>query len=428
MTRSPAVLATVLAMLAPLGAQAAPATDVVDLGGTRAYVRADAAVALTGIELFVRAGLDRETDRQNGAAALVAETVLKTPVDGVPLVDAVDARGGSLTFAVAAQYVRFYLEAQPENIAPLADLVARVLHAPNFDPATLAAARSELGDRIADTESDPRLVGLEMLRASYYRDGAGTPALGTPASLLQLGPADARAFYTQWYLRGDAFVTVVGRTGTTAEPAERALADALPVGAAPNAAVAIRPLTAQPKRMVTHRGDVYSPYVVIGFGAPALGDPDFPAALVMRSMLSDLFRQDEATTRPSVFRPIGSIYDYDVDPAQLALWVNGGQIDPSVGVAALDALVKAAASRPLESAVLARYRQRARGEWALESLSLDERAWSIGNAVAHGLNADAADQVGAAIDKVTPSDVERVAKKWFQRFDVALVLPRGDGG
>ncbi|MGD1066701.1 MAG: hypothetical protein ABR975_07775, partial [Vulcanimicrobiaceae bacterium] len=153
MSRSPAVLATVLALLAPLGAQAAPATDVVDLGGTRAYVHTDATVALTGVELFVRGGLDRESDHQNGAAALVAETVLQTPVDGVPLVEAVDGRGGSLTFAVATQYVRFYLEAQPENIAPLADLVARALHAPSFDPTTLAAARSELGDRIADTES-----------------------------------------------------------------------------------------------------------------------------------------------------------------------------------------------------------------------------------------------------------------------------------
>ena len=428
MRRASAALGAALAMLAPLPAPAAPATSIVDLGGTRGYVQSDAAVALTGLEVFVRAGLDREGDRQNGLAALVAQSVLQTPVDGVPLVDAIEARGGSLTFAVAAQYVRFYLEAQPENIGPLADLVARALHAPDFSPATLASARHELGSRIADEESDPRLVGLEMLRESYYVAGAGAPILGTPASLLQLDPDDARAFFTRWYVRGDAFVIAVGRTAATTEAASRVLAGALAAGSVPEASVETRPLTVEPKRLVTHRDDVYTPYVVVGFSAPALGDPDFPAALVMSSILSDLFSGDEATARPAVFRAIGSIYGYDVAPAQLALWVNGGQIDPSVGLTALDALVKAAAEKPLAADVLERYKRRAHGEWALEALSLDERAWSIGNAVAHGLDADASVQVEAAIDGVTAADVERVAKKWFQRFDIALVLPRGGGG
>ena len=195
--RVAAALGAALAILAPLPAPAAPATSVVDLGGARGFVQPDAAVALTGLEVFVRAGLDREGDRQNGLAALVAQSVLQTPVDGVPLVDAINARGGALTFAVAAQYVRFYLEAQPENIGPLADLVARALRAPDFTPATLAVARHELGNRIADEESDPRLVGLEMLRASYYLAGAGAPILGTPASLLQLDSDAAHAFFNE---------------------------------------------------------------------------------------------------------------------------------------------------------------------------------------------------------------------------------------
>ena len=71
----------------------------------------------------------------------------------------------------------------------------------------------------------------------------------------------------------------------------------------------------------------------------------------------------------------------------------------------------------------------ARGGWLLENLSLDERAWSIGNAVAHGLAADASDSVAPAIARVTAADLQRVAKRYFQRFDVALVLPRqGPGG
>jgi zinc protease len=421
-------VASIAALLtAGTPASAAARTAVVDLGGPHAYVRSDANASLAGVELFVRAGLDRQSGAQNGLAALVAEAVLRTPVDAVALTDAVSARGGSVSYAVSSQYVRFYLEAPPEVLPSLTPLVARALAAPSFDAPALAAARTALAERIAIDESDPRQVGLDMLRASYYRDGAGLPLLGTTSSLAAFAPQDARAFFTRWYLRGDAFVTAVGRTGESTEAAARALVGALPAGSSPPAALATRTYGAQPKRIVTHR-DVFAPYVVLAFQAPALGDRDFAAALVVRAVLSDVFGGRSATTRPPLLRAAGAIYGYDVAPAQLVLWINGARIDPSVGVAAVDAVLKKAATKPLAPAVLSRYKDGARGQWALEALSLDERAFWIGNAVAHGLDADAADDTGAAIERVTAADVQRVVQKYFQRFEVALVLPRGTGG
>lgn len=424
------VLTLAMAASVPVAASAATATAVVDLGASRAYVRADPAIPLAGIELFVRAGLDRQTSAQNGLAALVAESVLHTPVaGGVPLADAVSAAGGSLNYVIATQYVRFYLEAQPEALQTLAPMVAQVLANPSVDPAVLAASRAALGERIADDERDPRLVGLAMLRASYYKDGAGMPWLGTPATLAALGPDQARAFHDRWYVRGNAFVTAVGLTGDPSNAASRTLIGGLGAGPAPaTAVVGIRAYAAHPKRIVTRR-DVFATYVVLGFAAPTLGDPDFAAALVMRALLGDVFNPNSATTQPVALRAVGTMYGYETSPSQFVLWLNGSRIDPSVGITAVDTVLKRAASKPLDAAVISRFKDTARGAWALENLSLDERAWSIGNAVAHGLDADASDTVAAAIAKVTPADVQRVAKRYFQRFDVALVLPRqGSGG
>lgn len=416
------------AVAAPLAASAAPATTVIDLGGSRAYIRDDAGAPLTAVQLFVNAGLARETEAQNGLAALVAELILRTPVGGVPLTDAISARGGALTYAVSSGYVRFNLQAAPETLPALGSMVARVLGSPSYDPATLAAARTALNGRIANDEQDPRLVGLGMLKASYYREGAALPALGTPASLMALSPADARAFHDRWYVRGDAYVTAVGRTGPTSEAASRALIAALPRTPAPAAtAPGTRPFASEPRRLLTHR-DVVSPYVVLGFAAPSLGDPDFAATLVVRSFLADVFVRPSATTRPAALRGVGTVYGYDVAPAQFALWINGALIDPSTGLGAVSALVKATADKPLPANILNRYKESARGEWQLESLSLEDRAWSIGNAVSQGLDPDMADTVGAAIAKVTSADVQRVAKRYFQKFDVALVLPRSESG
>jgi zinc protease len=420
--RALAVAGVFVALAAPAGA--APArTTVVDLGELRAYVRGDQAAPLAGVELFVRAGLDRQTATQSGLAALVAECVLSTPVDGVMLADAVDARGASIGYAVAQQHVRFFIEGTPDGVAAAAPLAARALAAPSFDLAVLAAARTALGERIADEELDAAIVGVRMLRSSYYRGGAGLPALGTPAALAGLTAADTRAFYERWYLRGGAFIASVGHTGEATDAAARSLAGALREGTAVAERLATKPLAAQPKRIVTHR-DVSAPYVALGFAAPSLGDTDFAAALVIRALLTSVFDRVGATTQPPQLRSVGAVYGYDTTPAQLVLWLNGGRIDAAGGLAALDAVVKGAATKRLTPAVLNRYKETARGAWALQTLTLDERAFAIGNAVAQGLDADAGDAVGAAIGRVTAADVQRVVKKYFRRFDIALVMPR----
>ena len=430
MTAILAAAALGAALSAPV-APGTPRTAVVDLGGTRAYVRADQASPLAGVELVVRAGLDRQTSGQSGLAALVAESVLRTPVEdpsagagqAVPLTDAVDAHGASIGYVVTAQHVRFYLEGTPGGIAGAAPLVARALAAPAFDRATVAAARAALTERIADEAGDPRFVGVQLLRSSYYRGPAGLPVLGDPGSLAALGPADAKAFFARWYLRGDAVVAAVGRTGDATAAASRALVSALAPGTAPAGRLATRPFGAQPRRIVTHR-DVAGPYVVLGFAAPSLGDRDFPAALVLRAVLAGVFERPGATTQPPVFRAAGTIYGYDTAPAQLVLWINGSRLDPEQGLTSVDTLLKRAAAKPLAAAVLSRYKETARGAWALESVSLDESAFAVGNAVAHGLDADVGDTGRAAIARVTGADVQRVAKKYFQKFDVALVMPR----
>jgi predicted Zn-dependent peptidase len=431
MIRIVAAAALAAAFAAPAAA-ATPRVTTIDAGGARAFAQPDPGVPLAGVMLHLRAGLDRQTAAQNGLAALTAEAVLRTPAGPATgsgqaaLADAVEAAGASIGYAVGPQGVRFYLEGTPERLVLAAPLVAGALAAPAFDPATLAAARASLAERIADEDGDPRLVGRAMLRSTYYRGGAGLPPFGNPAALAALGPADVKAFYDTWYLRGDAVASAVGRTGDATDAASRVLLAGLRAGTARTTALGTRAFGAQPKRILTHR-DVGAPYVVLGFAAPSLGERDFPAALVMRALLGSVFERAGATTLPPLLRSVGLIYGYDVSPAQLVFWINGARIDPEAGLAGIDAIAKAAATKPLTAAVLARYKETARGEWELETVTLDERASAIGNAVELGLPAGAADDVAAAIARVTAADVQRVAKKYFRKFDVALILPRGNG-
>ena len=89
---------------------------VLDLGTARAYTRSDAGAQLTGVQVVVQAGTARQTTAQNGLAALAAETVLYTTVDGVTARSARCCAGGSVNVAVSPDVVRFAIEALPDRI------------------------------------------------------------------------------------------------------------------------------------------------------------------------------------------------------------------------------------------------------------------------------------------------------------------------
>jgi len=417
-------LGAILVLALTSGAAAAPEkTTVLDLGAARFYAQSDDTALLAGLQLFVRAGLDREDARQDGLAALTAETIVRTPVDGQPLRDLVTAHGGSLSYSLGPQDVRFYLEGAPDRLGTLATFVAKAVATPDTSAATVSAARTAILERIADEERNPVSVGLAMLRRSYYDGSAGLPTFGTSGSIANLSGADVAAFVAAHYRRGNAIVAAVGRVTGDVTAAARSLAAALPDGSEAPALTKAHPFPASPRRIVAQR-DIGVSYAVLGFAAPPAGDKDFGAMLIVRSLLSDIFDRVSATTLPAYSRAVGVVYNYDTKPASFALYINGALLSPATGLASVDTVLKNLAEKPLTPAIFNRYRTSAHGEWETESVSLEDRAWSIGNFVELGTDPDYAQTALAAVDAATPAAVQRVAKQYLQRFTLALIRPR----
>ncbi len=418
-----AATAAVLSLALGAAAAAPAKTTAFDIGSAKLYVNSDQTSMLAGLQLYLSAGLDRETEQQSGLAALSAQTILQSPVGDMPLVDAVAARGGSLAYVIGPQYVRFYLEAPPNAIGSLATLLAKGLGTPTITPAMLSAARAALVDRIADDANNPVAVGTAMIRQSYYDGAAGLPTNGTTATVAGFTATDVKTFISAHYGRGNAIVTAVGRVTAPVEAAGRALVRALPDTTDAAVVTKTRAFATTPKRIVTQR-DIGVPYVMLGFAAPAAGDKDFGAMLVLRSLLSDVFDRQSATTLPAYARTVGVTYDYDSKPALLTLYINGQQVEATAGLGSVDEVLKDIAGKALTPVLLKRYKASAHGQWETESISLADRAWSIGNFVEQGVDPDYAQTALAAIDATSSGDIVRVAQAYLRKFTVALIVPR----
>ncbi|MBC5799784.1 MAG: insulinase family protein [Candidatus Eremiobacteraeota bacterium] len=400
-----------------------PTPSAVEVGPTRLIGEADPGALLSGVAIFIAAGLDRVPAARSGIASLTAECIIRTPVDGVPLREAVTGRGGSVNYTVDGRSVRYFLEGRSAELPALVTLLGKALAAPDFSAATVAAARAGLGGKIDQADADPLAVGIQMFRQAYYAASAGMPALGTAAGLVQLGPPELGAFYAATYKRRAVTASAVGSAVPQLAAALRTLAAALPDGPVAAGSERANALSAQAPRIVAHR-DIAAPWVVLGFAAPSPDSPDFGPMLVLESLVADAFNRNSATTLGDIEKGVGAVYLYDAKPAGLVVYVNGTITDPSLALREVLVVSRSLAAKPVTAAALSRLKSSARGQFLADADTLSSRAYLLGAFSAQGLGDDPINAALAGLERTTPADLQRVAKRYLQRYIVALVLPR----
>ncbi|HEY2553759.1 MAG TPA: insulinase family protein [Candidatus Cybelea sp.] len=435
-----AAIAALLAMQPLWAMAAAPAVaspSVATVAGTTVVQQMDSASALTGVTLLVRAGLDRQTMRQNGLAALVAQTILETPVTlaqaqgqkaTVSLEDAVAAHGGSIHFNVDPGDVRFYVESLAEDAPAVLDLLRTAISAPDFSPATIRAARAALVREIAASQQVALQVGLDMLyAASSPQANTGLPELGTPASLAQLFPDDVVKFYRAYYRRGGALVSAAGRLDSLTPDALASLANALPAGSTSPVPVHMTPLGGTTHEIVAHR-DIASPWLIAAYPAPRVDSKDFGPMLVLaaflRRTISDIAQVPGVVSPTFASRSVGADYVYDRYPPSLVLYVNGGLIaNPSRAFATALSVVGVLAATPLQGSI-DDFKAVAAGDFAGDATTLESRTWLAAVFSRESTSPDFINRGLEAIAATTPADVQRVARTYLGNPTIALVLPR----
>jgi predicted Zn-dependent peptidase len=423
------VAAPSAALAAGAAGAAVPAPTMESSGGTTIVRQLDANASLVGVEVIVRAGLDRQTMKQNGLAAFTAQTILRTPVGSppAPLQDAIAARGGSVRFTVDPGDVRFYVEALASDASTVLDLFRTALAAPDFSPVVVHDARVTLTQAIDENQQIALQVGLDMLsRASSTEANAGLPALGTTASLATLVPNDVRTFYATYYRRGGTIVSGAGKLDALAPDSLASLASALPPGETSIVPAHVPELHGTSRELVTHR-DVPAPWLVAQYPAPGIDSKDFGGMLVLTAFvqrtLADITAVPGVVSTTFASRSVGAVYSYDRTPPRLVLFVNGGISNPNRAFATALSIVNVLAATRLQGSI-DEFKAVAVGDFATGATNLESRAWLAAVFAQNSPSPDFLDRAIRAIAATTPEDVQRVARTYMGNPTIALVLPR----
>ncbi len=213
-----------------------------------------------------------------------------------------------------------------DKLKPALDLLATVLHKPDFPTDAFARERSRLLIALQARQQSPESVAEDAYFKAVYGEHpyAAYPG-GTEASVKALSTADLKAFYKKYYVAKNAIIALVGdmTKDEAAQIAERLTAP-LPAGEHAPALPEVQPL----EKAAEQRLDYPSAQTHVLLGQPGLkrGEPELFALYVgnhtlggngLVSRLSQVIREDRGLSY--------SVYSYFSPMRQLGPFTAGLQ-------------------------------------------------------------------------------------------------------
>jgi len=414
--------------------------------GIRLIIRQETSTDLIAVQVFVRAGSDKEDASTCGIGSFVASTLFTGTKNERP--DDIKYLIGSLGNNISASWDPDFTQMQALTLASRFDdvsyLVCDVLKNADFVDDQVELQRHALLEGFQNRSGDMFTVAYDNLRHVLY---AGTsrdrPINGDPAVIKALKPSDLRIYFERNFIPRNIVIAVTGNMDPG--KVERSFRSNLANFPRSNPA-RISPPTSGPTPLSSattvkkFRSDINADYVLLGYLAPGAGSSDFPAMLVANALLGGMKTSKLFTSireKQGLGYEVSSLYASQVAWSDVAAFVvsaptkdgpDGKPIEmaPVVRDAMLDAVKQFRETKPADEDI-ARAKRFLIGSYLIAHERLDRRAYFLGySEIAQkelgGYKFDT--NYADAINAVTASDVARVAKEYLDGgMVISMILP-----
>jgi zinc protease len=286
--------------------------------------------------------------------------------------------------------------------------------------------RGALEQEVAQDVSSPEYIAHDRLRAAMFAD---TPykrdALGSRETFDNTTPSMLRSFHDAWYAPNNAVLVVVGDIDpTTTLEKIKSFFGAIQAKILPaRAPIILKPVDQTPITVDTDRPVATR---MIAMRLPGLNSPDFPALELLADVLaSRRFELYGLVPQGKVIRA-----SFSIDPLpEASIGAASISIRPGSDIDAAEQEVRKILERvardgvPADLVAAAKIQEHREAEFSKNSIEDLASAWSDAIAL-NGLQSPEEDL--ARIDKVTPEEVNRVARKYLELKNAVSVtaMPR----
>ncbi|MFT4242882.1 MAG: pitrilysin family protein [Acidovorax sp.] len=442
-----AALAATAPVDPPPGATASGAQQFTLKNGMQLIVQPDRRAPTAVHMVWVRVGSMDEVDGTTGVAHLLEHMMFKGTKTLPPgeFSRRVAALGGQENAFTSRDYTGYYQQIPANRLEDVMKLESdRFAHNHWPDDEFRKELEVVKEERRMRTDDQPRAVLSEQLfAAAFTASPYRRPIVGWMSDLDSMTPADARAFYRQWYTPTNAVVVVAGDVDVAQV---RALAEkyygTLPAHALPER----KPRTEPPQqglRRIAVKAPAEQAYVALAFRAPSLervdkltsDDTDALALMVLSAVFSgyDGARLDRALTQGDNRVADSASSSAMVTGRGPALFLLSGV--PAAGKTAqqVEDALRAEVARVARDGVSEAELTRVKTQWIASTVyerdSVFSQAQELGGNWIQGFPLDANERLLALLRTVTPAQVQAVAAKYFgdDQLTVATLLPQPVG-
>ncbi|MAX56740.1 MAG: peptidase M16 [Alcanivoracaceae bacterium] len=430
-----------LALWAGVAGASAPTHSFTLDNGMKVVVREDHRAPVVTVMVWFKAGSIDEAPFETGLAHVLEHMMFKGtehlgPGDFSRLV----ARyGGSDNAFTSYDYTAYYQQYEASRLPLALELEAERLGSLQIDDEEFhRELQVVLEERRMRTDDNPNALAWEKFQA-IARPGSGYahPVIGWRSLLAQLQPEQARSWYQRFYVPGNATLVIAGDvTRERVEPlVERFFAN-LPAGETPPRPKQTVKAPAGERRLALSM-PVKVPSLYMLYNVPSLvtaaNPQDFYALTMLAGVLdggmsarieTDLVRGQKlvagaGASYSGIQRGDGTF--------TLTAAPNPGVSLETVEAALREQIVRLQTTLPDESE-MARVRAGVLAGQVYEKDSVMGQAMELGTLSTLGLGLDLSETFADELARVTPEDVQRVAREWLvpERLAVAHVTPPAD--
>ena len=435
------------ALLAPLAVQAAEPQTTHEFtldNGLKVVVREDHRAPVVVSQLWYKVGSSYETPGQTGLSHALEHMMFKGsgklgPGEASLILRDLGATENAFT---SDDYTAYYQVLSRDRLAVAFELEADRLASLKL-PVDEFAREIEVikEERRLRTDDKPSSLAYERFSAmAYPASGYHTPTIGWMADLDRMTVEELRHWYESWYAPNNATLVVVGDvTGEEVKTLAERYFGPIPRRDVPPAK---KPLElAEPgERHITLHLRTQLPSLMYGFNVPGLATAKDPRAVHALRLISALLDGGYSARLPTRLERgeelvAGASANYDAFARGDSLFVLSAT--PNVQTGKTLEQVEAGLWRELDdlkktppsAEELQRVRAQVIAGLVYERDSITSQASTIGQLETVGLSWKLMDDELAALEAVTPADIQKAAQTYFTRtrLSVAHVLPEETG-
>ena len=408
--------------------------------GLKIIVREDHRAPVVVSQLWYKVGSSYETAGQTGLSHALEHMMFKGsrklgPGESSRILRELGAEENAFT---SDDYTAYYQVLASDRLAVALELEADRLASLKL-PADEFAREIEVikEERRLRTDDKPSSLAYERFKAlAYPASGYRNPTIGWMADLKRMNVEDLRAWYRTWYVPNNATLVVVGDV----QPEQvKALAEryfgSIPARPVP-AAKAPLELAEPGERRTTLYLKTQLPSLLYGFNVPSLGSAKDAKPVHALRLISALLDGGDSARLPARLERgeelvSGASTWYDAHARGDSLFVISATPNVQTGKTlqqvedGLWRQLKDLQDNPPSAEELARVRAQVIASLVYERDSITSQATSIGELETVGLSWRLLDQDLAALESITPADIQAAARTYFTRtrLTVAHILP-----